>query len=220
MPYSAHRRFSARSVLLTALLVTAPSAAFTATTTAAQATPGGAPAAATDSTSATGVPQPARWTQKKLFFVYMGLQTRYGCQGLTDDVRQVLLELGARKSDLNVQEAGCTSGFNQPTPHPAVAGTFSVLEPVPPERAYSPSATPGTVAARWQAVQVQLARPGRDVNGQCELLDQVRRRILPLFTTRNVQYQSTCSPRQLIVGGTSLRLEVLVPDTGNPAGRQ
>ncbi len=197
MRFSKSRGLSARPAILAALLMAAAGLA-----------------AAADSAPAASTPQPARWTQKKIFFVYMGIQTTYSCEALTDEVREVLLELGARHTDIDVHEAGCTSGFNAPTVHPAVAGTFSVLEPVPPEQAYSPSATAGTVAAHWQSVQLHLARPGRDVNGQCELLDQLKHSVLPLFATRNVQYESTCSPRQLIVGGTSLRLEVLEPDSG------
>jgi hypothetical protein len=218
MQYSTRQRFPARRILLAAaLLIAAPAAAFLATAAVAQAAGGAAasqarPAAATAGAteSAPGVPQPARWTQKKLFFVYRGLQTNYSCDGLQDQIREVLLTLGARKSDLDLVQTGCTSGFK------GVSGTFSVLEPVPPEQAYSPSAS-GSVAARWQPVQVQLDRPGKDVNAQCELLDQVKQRILPLFATRNIQYDSTCSPRQLIVGGTSLKLEVLSPEEGRVA---
>jgi hypothetical protein len=201
MRYLKSRSLSARPVLVAALVMVAAAAGFATA------------AAAADSAPAAGTPQPARWTQKKIFFVYEGIQTTYSCEALTDQVREVLLELGARNSDIDVHETGCTSGFNAQTPHPGVAGTFSVLEPVSPEQAYSPSATPGTVAAHWQPVQLHLAPPGRDVNGQCELLDQLKHRILPLFATRNVQYQSTCSPRQVVVGGTSLHLEVLVPDS-------
>src|SRR5215469_16692190 len=72
---------------------------------------------------------PAHWVEKKLRFVYQGFTTRYSCQGLRDRVRDVLLQLGARASDLNVRQIGCTTGFSQPDPAPSVGGTFYVLEP-------------------------------------------------------------------------------------------
>jgi hypothetical protein len=210
MAQSRHQCSPGRRALPAAMLMALAAAGFNVAAVHAQAA----------SSPAAVVPQPARWVQKKLFFIYAGIQTNYVCQGLTDQVRSVLLQLGARKSDLDVHEAGCTSGFNQPTKFPAVAGTFSVLEPVAPEQAYSPSAAPGVVTAHWQPVQVQLDRPGRDVNGQCELLDQVKSHILPLFPTRNVHYESACSPREEVVGGTSLRVEVLVPDRGRQVARE
>jgi hypothetical protein len=206
MRYSRHRCMSGQRVLLAAVLMAVAAASLSPIKAAAQGTT--APPA-TDSAPAASTPQPARWIKKKLFFVYAGLQTQYRCQGLTDQMREVLLQLGARKSDLDVRQAGCAATGNQ---FPGVAGSLSVLEPVAPEQAYSPNASPGVVAAHWQAVQVKLDPPGRGQNGQCELLQQVKSRILPLFTTRNVQFDSACSPRTLLVGRTTLRLEVLVSD--------
>ena len=41
-------------------------------------------------------------------------------------------------------------------------------------------------------------------------IEQIKTRILPLFTTRDVNYSSTCIPNQLTIGGTRLKAEVLV----------
>jgi hypothetical protein len=217
MCYLARRLPSALPPLFAALLLVAAAAGFGTAQAAMPAT-----TAATDAVSAPGTPQTARWTKKKIYFTYMGFTTHYSCQGLTDKVRRILLDLGARKSDLNVHEAGCTSLVGRPEPFPAVAGTFSVLEPVSPEQAYSPNAAPGAVAAHWQPVNVRFDFPGLDMDGQCELLEQVKSRILPLIPARNVQYKSTCVPYQLIPGGTSLKVEVLVPDSASagPARNQ
>ncbi|HTX24035.1 MAG TPA: hypothetical protein VMD03_05220 [Steroidobacteraceae bacterium] len=188
---------------------------------AAEPAPGGA-------APAPQAPQPARWTQKKISFTYLGFTTHYSCEGLLDKVRMVLLQLGARRSDMHVHEAGCTARLGEPTPFPAVAGTFSVLEPVPPAQAYSPNGAGGIVFAHWQPVSVRFDHSDLDMSGQCELLEQVRQHILPLFPARNVQFQSLCIPHQLTVGGNSLRVEVLIPETekasstrndAGPAGR-
>jgi len=56
--------------------------------------------------------------------------------------------------------------------------------------------------------------------GDCELIEQVKTRVLPLFTTRNVDYHSSCIPNQLQVGGTVLKAEVLIADEQQAAGKR
>ena len=147
---------------------------------------------------------PAHWVEKKLRFAYMGFTTRYSCQGLREKVRDVLLQLGARASDLSVREIGCTSGPGRPDPAPSVGGTFYVLEP-------ASGSTGQPVEAAWQHVNVSVGRMGLDTAGQCELVEQVKQRILPLFTTRNVAFQQRCIPHRLTPAGSSLSAEVLKP---------
>ncbi len=154
--------------------------------------------------TAPGTPQEARWVKKKINFTYQGFTTRYSCQGLRDKVRDVLLQLGARKSDLNVHEIGCTTNIGRPDPFPTVGGTFFVLEP-------ASSSTEHAVHAEWQTVNVRVGTPGLDTAGQCELVEQVRQKILPLFTTRDVKLKQNCIPHQLTPSGSSLSVEVLKP---------
>jgi hypothetical protein len=218
MTYSQHRCICGLRVLSAALLMAVAAVGLSPNSAVAQGTNAAPPA-----DTSLG----AHWVQKKIFFVYQGLQTYYSCEGLIDQMRKVLLQLGARNSDLELHETGCTLGFNQPTVSSGVAGTISVLEPIQLAHGSIANAAPGTVTANaapmtahWQPTQVHLDRPGRDANGQCELLQQVKLRVLPLFTTRNVQFQSVCSPRQLIVGNTILRLEVLAPDHRSDIARE
>jgi hypothetical protein len=155
--------------------------------------------------------QPAVWTPKELHFAYMGFTTHYSCQGLSDQVREILLQLGARKQDLKVRESGCTSATGRPEHFPAVDIKMSVLQPV--------SGTPSpdaVVGAHWKAVDVLARHAGFDAAGQCELYEQVRRQIVPLFTVRNIDYLSTCVPHQLSPGGQRLTAEVLAPDQPSP----
>jgi hypothetical protein len=147
---------------------------------------------------------PAHWVEKKFRFVYQGFTTRYSCQGLREKVRDVLLQLGARPSDLSVRQIGCTTGFSQPDPFPSVGGTFYVLEP-------ASGSTEQPVDAAWQRVNVRVGRPGLDTAGQCELVEQVKQRILPLFSTRNVAFQQRCIPHKLTPNGSSLSVDVLKP---------
>jgi hypothetical protein len=167
-----------------------------------------APAWADTQAAATSVP--AVWTPKKLRFVFMGFTSRYSCDGLRDKVREILRQFGAR-DDMQLTESPCSGSPGRPTHFPGVTIKVNVLQPA------NAQSTTGTVAAHWQ--QVELPGRGDAVReaGDCELVEQVKQSILPLFTSRNVDYHSSCVPNQLTIGGTSLKAEVLVAD--QPAGR-
>ena len=152
----------------------------------------------------------AVWTPRELSFVYQGFTTTYSCDGLQDKVRSILLELGARE-DLKVTETPCAQ-LGRPEPFPGVRIKMNVLQPAADE-----SATAGTqsVPAHWKRVDLTPDRDAVSAAGECELIEQVRQSILPLFATRNVEYSSNCVPHQLQNGAARLRAEVLVPDPKN-----
>ncbi|HUN26869.1 MAG TPA: hypothetical protein VMU67_11200 [Steroidobacteraceae bacterium] len=153
---------------------------------------------------------PAHWVQKKINFVYQGFTTHYSCEGLASDVRHVLRELGARASDLRVHEMACTSGLGVPTPFPGVVGTFSVLVPLSSAQAPGSGAGLAPVPAHWVKVHVRL-NSSDGYGGQCELIDQIKERIIPLVTSRNVKFNEQCIPHELVPPGSQLEVEVLVP---------
>ena len=167
----------------------------------------------------TGAPvargESAVWTPRETTFVFQGFTSRYSCDGLRDRVRGVLLELGARE-DLNITESPCSS-LGRPDPFPGVRIKMNVLQP-----AANKSAAAGTqsVPAHWRRVDLTPARDAVRAAGDCELLEQIEQSILPLFTTRSVEYSSNCVPHQLQIGATRLRAQVLAPDpkSGKPAG--
>ena len=154
----------------------------------------------------------AVWTPKELRFVYMGFTSHYSCDGLRDAMRRVLLQLGARK-DMQLIEAPCTRASG-PTQFPGLYMKINVLQP-----ADAKSDAP-TVPAHWQSVDVSrisgTGDPLQDA-GQCELVEQIKQSVLPLFNPRKVQYNSTCVPHQLTVGGTTLKAEVLIADQPDKA---
>ena len=152
--------------------------------------------------------QLATWTPKEQRFLYQGFTTHYSCDGLREKMRSALLTLGARK-DLKVSETGCSALRGGPEPFPGVAIKMQVLTPVTTSAATPDAAT---VAAHWKTVDLRLDRDAVAASGDCELIEQIKQSILPLFTTRNVEYSSNCVPHQLSSGGTRLRAEVLVPD--------
>lgn len=147
----------------------------------------------------------AAWVPKEVRFVYVGLTTQYSCDGLQDRVRRILLRLGAR-DDLKVTGYNCMA-VNAPETTPGVRILMHVLQPA--------SATAGqTVAAHWKAVDVLADRDPFDAARDCELIAQLDRDVLPLFTARHIDYSAACSVHTPLIGGTRLKLDVLVPEQG------
>lgn len=149
----------------------------------------------------------AVWAPQELRFLYQGFTSHYSCDGLEAKVRTVLIELGARQ-DLTVRPSGCSSPFGVPDPFPAVAIKMNVLKPA---GGTGTSSDAPTVAARWKSVQVRLDRDPVWEAGDCELLEQIKQKILPLFSTRAVDFASNCVPHQAYLG-TRLAAELLFPD--------
>ena len=171
----------------------------------------GAPAA-----ESAAQPEFAVWTPKEAEFTYMGFTTHYTCDGLRDAVRDMLLQLGARKSDLKVTEQPCSGQPDRPNPFPGVRIKMSVLQPAPAQI----GADTQVVEAHWKPVKLPYRETGINAAGQCELLEQFNQKIMPLFTTRNVDLRATCVPHQLEPLGTKLQAEVLVTDQKKDVAKQ
>jgi hypothetical protein len=156
----------------------------------------------------------AVWTPKELRFIYMGFTSHYSCDGLADKMRSILLQLGARH-DLKIRETPCSGALGRPTEFPGVTVSMNVLTPWDPATA-SANATP--VPAHWKLVELSTDRDPLREAGDCELIEQVKTRVLPLFSARNIDYRSSCIPNQLQIGGTVLKAEVLIADEQQTAG--
>lgn len=150
--------------------------------------------------------QVAVWTPKELNFTYHGFTTKYSCEGLRDRVKAILLELGARK-DLKVYSSGCTGGAGTPDAFPGVRARLNVLQPA------TESFTGELVEAHWQPVELKGDSSAVSRVGDCELIEQVQKQILPLFPARNAELNSNCIPHQPSPGVTRLKAEVLKADS-------
>jgi hypothetical protein len=150
----------------------------------------------------------AVWAPKELRFVYSGFTSHYSCDGLRDKMRAILLQLGARP-DLTVRPVPCSGTAGRPTEFPGVTVSMNVPAPWDPN-ATNAAATP--VPAHWKTVVISTELDPLREAGDCELIEQVKSRVLPAFNARNVDYHSTCVPHQLQIGGTQLKAEVLIAD--------
>ena len=156
-------------------------------------------AAAQDSVSAV-------WVPKHVQFVYQGFTTHYSCDGLQERIRSMLEKLGAQ--DLKVRQLGCVNPSG-PSPFPGVNVNMRVLVPASSADAAKEKGSGPAVQAHWKQVVLMPENASFNEQGNCELIEQFKETFLPLFTTRNVDYGSTCVPHQLTMG-THLSAEVLM----------
>jgi hypothetical protein len=174
-----------------------------------------APAWAADDSADSGDHLFAVWTDKELTYVYQGFTTKYSCDGLRDKMRGVLLDLGAEKKTLKVTELGCSSPFGRPDPFPGVKVKMRVLQPA----AFNTS-DKDLVAAHWQPVDLKLRDSFATDSGECELVEQIQQRVVPLFAARNVQLRTDCIPHQATATPPSLKMQVLAPDAAQHPATQ
>lgn len=159
------------------------------------------------------VPQQAIWVRRQINLVYLQTTTHYSCYFVRDYVRHILLQLGARKEDLELHPVDCGGG------PPSVAGSFYVLEPAGPLASAAsgpgPPAVTSTVAAHWASVEVSYNDPVNrvlDVMTQCQLVRTVFDRVLPLFAVRDAQLAPSCEMYSNLTNAAVLRARVLEPD--------
>jgi hypothetical protein len=147
-------------------------------------------AALADDASASGAAL-GSWQTHKYSFQFLGFTSTYSCDGLADKLKKLLVAAGAR-ADLKSQPGACASGFGRPDKFARADLTFSTLAPL--DGAAAAGGTP--VKGTWRSVTFARNSP-RDLQvGDCELVEQFRQQVLPLFTTRNVASNTTCVPHQ------------------------
>src|SRR5580698_6218787 len=116
------------------------------------------------------------WQKHEYTLHYMGFTTTYSCDGLEDKVRELLIWAGAR-SDAKSTAWGCDRGYGMPSKFASANVTFYTL-------ASAPAGSTDAVAATWRKVQFESHRPLELGEGDCELVEQFRDQMLPMFTTR------------------------------------
>ena len=153
---------------------------------------------ADDSASTGG---PGTWQSHKYTFQFLGFTSTYSCDGLADKLRIILLAAGAR-SDVKSQPGACASGFGRPDKFARADLTFYTLAPSDPSAAAS-----GAVKGIWRSVTFGAHRPRELGLGDCELMEQFRQQVLPMFTTRNAVKNTSCLPFQESGSNIDLRFE-------------
>jgi hypothetical protein len=157
-----------------------------------------------------GSPFPAVWKEQHLEFSYMGRTARYSCQGLRDKMRSLLLELGARR-DLQVALLGCdeSAPLGRGYIGPRLSLTFS--SPALSDAAAKPprAGDPAAVQASYQPFTLTSDAFRNYGVGDCELIEEFAREILPRLSAKNVKQDITCVPYQASGSRFLVRGEIL-----------
>jgi hypothetical protein len=148
--------------------------------------------------------EPGVWQKHEYSFVFMGFTSTYSCDGLADKIKLLLIAAGARH-DAKSQPGACANGFGRPDKFARASLTFYTLAPSGAETASGTKQIDGV----WRPVSIADRSPRDLGTGDCELVEQFRNNVLPMFTTRNVEDHTTCVPHQDSGSLISLRFESL-----------
>jgi hypothetical protein len=197
-----------------------------------------ASAAEDDAAPAESQPVDAIWKQHEFSFHFQSFTTFYSCTGLESKLERLLKALGAKDAQVRVRAPEC------PT-------TVARLPRVTIEARSPVEATPEAIAERdknkstrelaarvqgkkesseiteqfpasWKRVSLSRGALGLEP-GDCELIDELRRKVLPRLAVRVIKDSVSCSPNTLQLGQPQLEVESLValpkPDEANQESR-
>jgi hypothetical protein len=140
------------------------------------------------------------WQHHHANFNYFGITTLFSCDGLEDNIRALLLHLGARK-DVKVSARGCPGGPSIPGRVAIIDADFYTLSP-------SSDAT-DTVPAQWMPVVVSPTYPHFMGRGDCELIEEMKDLISKNFSLREVNFRTDCVPHEVNVDDFSIKAQAL-----------
>jgi hypothetical protein len=140
------------------------------------------------------------WQHHHVNLNYYGITALYSCDGLENNIRSLLLHLGARK-DAKVSATGCPNGPSVPGHSAIVDVDFSTLSPS--------SDGSDTVQAQWMPVLVSPTHPYFMSHGDCELIDEMKDLISKNFSLREVNYRTDCVPHQVNIDDFTIKAQAL-----------
>jgi hypothetical protein len=132
----------------------------------------------------------------------MGFTSTYSCDGLADKIKVLLIAAGARR-DAKSWPGGCAQGFGTPDKFARANLTFYTLAPSRKSAVSDSKPVDGI----WRPVSFTDRSPRELGRGDCELVEQFRDTVLPMFTPRNVEDHTSCIPHQDSGSTIDLRFE-------------
>jgi hypothetical protein len=170
--------------------------------------------AVADDSSNSSSAEPGIWQKHEYTFRFLGFTTTYSCDGLADQLRVLLIAAGARR-DSKSRAGGCASGYGRPDRLPQADLTFYTLAPVGGAGDAAGTRVPGT----WRPVMIASRMPRELGLGDCEVVEQFRELVLPMFTVRNIDDHTTCVPHQESGSVINLKFETFT-EPAKPATRK
>jgi hypothetical protein len=156
-------------------------------------------------------PEQGVWQKHEYSFQFLGFTTTYSCDGLASKLKVLLIAAGARADAKSTADA-CAGGYGSPDQFARARLTFYTLASAGiAENASRP------ISGVWRSVALADRSPREVALGDCELIEQFRDKVLPMFTTRNIDNRMTCVPNQLSGSVINLKFEVFA---GLPAAKK
>jgi hypothetical protein len=153
--------------------------------------------------------QPGSWQPHSYDFHFMGFTSTYSCDGLADKLHLLLRVVGARP-DATVIPL-CARGIGMPDKLAQASVKFSTLQLADASAAGAAASPSKSAPGVWRHVELTPRHPFELQAGDCELVEQFRDTLLPMFVTRNVDNQVTCVPHQESGSNFSLSFDVFAP---------
>lgn len=152
------------------------------------------------------------WQKHQYSFQFMGFTTTYSCDGLAGKLKTLLIAAGARR-DAKSWPGACSRGFGSPDKFAQATLTFYTLAPAGADKTDDAPRVPGA----WRAVAFAARSPRELALGDCELVEQFRNQVLPMFAARNIDDHTTCVPHQESGTVINLNFETFAAVSAKPA---
>jgi len=171
-------------------------------------------------------PVQAIWKHQEIAFYFQSFTTFYSCTGLEGKLERIMRELGVH-ARVKVRSADCPySVARMPR---VVMQVISPVEATPEaladrdknksvrelaqrvrgKKSEHPLDSLEEFPAQWR--RVSLSRGRLDLQpGDCELIDELQKKVLPKLAVRTVRDDVQCSPNQLTMGQPRLEVDALV----------
>jgi hypothetical protein len=162
------------------------------------------------------------WKPVEIKYSYVGFTTAYDCDAFESKVKSILLTLGAAPQT-RVQANGCIS--TRPSRNFFV--TVTTATPIPASEAKEPpnkatkelaerltgKADPlktDPFPAQWKTVDLSRDRRLNLEPGDCELMEGLKKEVLPKLSVKIVTDRVTCTPNNLSIQTPQLTVSALV----------
>ena len=148
------------------------------------------------------------WQTHEYRFVSMGFTSHYSCDGLATALKALLKASGARPG-YSVTES-CAEPAGRPDAIARATMHFQTLRSnAPPAAGASAAANPEAGQGVWREVALKGHQPRELDGGDCELVEQFAREVLPMFETKDVDNHMSCVPHEANPFGINLSFTVL-----------
>jgi len=171
-------------------------------------------------------PVQAIWKPQELTFYYQSFTTFYSCSSLEAKVKRLLIAVGADRK-MKIRTRGCMSS-NEIARMPYVEITLASPVLATPETLAEFDKTRSTrelvarvkgdskqaelaeapFAAQWQRVSLKRGKLNLEP-GDCELIDQLKKKVFPQLAIKIVEDRVECMPGQISITQPHLVIDVL-----------